>query len=151
MAPSLTIDELGGRCHHYRQRAEQVFELAGHWSSIAEQSETRLAMARVSTHCSAHVEWWSQRVPSVDVEFTDQPQLTDAHQRVEVAIAALVQEGPTPLGVQGLCELMAQLCEDAERWEAEHDRDLDAPTGRVLDLVIADLRRDLGDLTVLLG
>lgn len=149
MAGVLTIEELAARCHHYGDRAGRLFELAGQWSATAEGATTRLMLARLSTHWSTHVEWWSERLPSVDLAPATFDRLDRAEQRVTAALSALAAEGPTPLGLRGLHELVAQLQDDLTRWAQEHDPDVDAPTRRVLDLVLADLHRDLADLDTL--
>jgi hypothetical protein len=66
-----------------------------------------------------------------------------------VAVQAVVGTGPTALGLRGLYELVAQLLDELGDWLAQHDPDVDAPTVRVLELVVSDLRRDLDDLAAI--
>ena len=147
MAGVLTIDELAARCGHFGHRAARLFELAGRWSSLAEDDMTRGVLARLSTYCGTHVEWWEQRRPALSLDAGGVPHLDESAQRVAVAMAALADEGPTSLGLRGLHELVTQLTADLADWAAGHDPDVDAPTVRVLNLVVADLR----DAAVRLG
>lgn len=136
----LTIDALAARCEHYRQRSEALFEVAGRWSAIAQSDAERLVLARVATHWSSHAELWAERLPAPGF-------VSVATETVQaVAIRAVAENGPTALGLQGLYELVAQLTDELGQWLARHDPDVDAPTVRVLELVVADLRRDLDDL-----
>jgi hypothetical protein len=139
MAGVLTIDELAARCDHFGSRAAGLFELSGRWSAVAEHDQARTVLARLSTYCATHVEWWDQRRPSSNLPDGGSPALDDAAQRVAVATAALADEGPTALGLRGLHELLSQLSADLAQWAGEHDPDVDAPTVRVLELVLADL------------
>ena len=146
MAAQLTIDELAARCAHYRDRTARLFELAGHWSSVADDVEVRLMAARLSTRWADHVAWWTERMPSIDLVPAWSADLDEAARRAAVALSTLADEGPTPRGLQGLLELVAGLEQELSQWAGEHDADVDAPTRRVLDLVVTDLRRDLDDL-----
>ena len=139
----LTIDTLAGRCEHYRQRSEALFEVAGRWSAIAHGDTERLVLARVATHWSSHAELWAERLPAPGSGIVVNGTLQ------AVAVQAVVGTGPTALGLRGLYELVAQLLDELGDWLAQHDPDVDAPTVRVLELVVSDLRRDLDDLAAI--
>lgn len=151
MASVLTIDELAARCDHYGERASRLFELTGHWSAIAEPDIARVVLARLSTYCSMHVEWWQQRRPSVDLDEKAWPELDAAAERAAVALAALADGGPTPRGMQNLRTEMDRLSAELGEWAREHDPDVDAPTVRILDLVVADLSAASARLSEVLG
>lgn len=145
MAATLTIVQLAARCRHYRDRAAELFEVAGQWSATAEADALRVVLARLSTHASDHVTWWSQRLPSGEWPPVGSA-FEEAGERAAQARAALREQSPTPHGLRRLCEVVDDLTDELRRWAAEHDADLDAPTVRVLELVLADLQRDGHDL-----
>jgi hypothetical protein len=142
----LTIHALAARCQHYRQRSESLFELAGRWSAIAEGNTDRVVLARVATHWASHAERWAERIPAHGSGTSTMPDTDDAWQRWSVAVQAVTEAGPTALGLRGLYELVAQLADELENWLAHHDPDVDAPTVRVLELIVSDLRRNRADL-----
>lgn len=151
MPEALTIHELADRCEWALERTQRWFELMGAWSSVADGDLKRVVLARVATHAAAHVEWWAQRVPAVD-GVARATSATDTEQNHwAVAITALAGEGPTALGLQGAAELLTRWIDEYARWIAVHDPDLDAPTVRVLELVLSDLTRDRDDLVAAAG
>ena len=146
MAATLTIAELAARCRHYGDRAAELFEVSGQWSATAEADAVRVVLARLSTHASDHVTWWSQRLPSGEWPPVEPRALDETGERAARARAMLREDGPTPHGLRRLCEVVDDLADELRRWAAEHDADVDAPTVRVLELVLADLQRDSHDL-----
>lgn len=145
----LTIDALAHCCQHYRQRSESLFELAGRWSAIAEGDTVRVVMARVATHWASHAELWAERLPTHSAGATTHPDLDDAWRRWSVAVQAVAEAGPTVLGLRGLYELVTQLADELVDWLSHHDPDVDAPTVRVLEVIVSDLGRDRNDLAAL--
>lgn len=138
MDGSLTIVELAARCRHYRDRSASLFEVSGKWSATAGSAAERIVLARLCTHASDHVTWWSQRLPEGDWQSPEPGPLED--------LTEDLTEGPTPQGLVRLCLVVDELAAELSRWAAEHDADVDAPTARVLELVLTDLRRDSADL-----
>lgn len=146
MAQTLTIHQLAVRCALVLERTQRLFELVGQWSATAPHHEARITLARVATHAATHVEWWTQRMPQVEGPLHDSDDLLTGGAHWNAALTALAEEGPTPLGLEGVAELLGRWIDEFARWASQHDPDLDAPTSRVLELALADLQRDRDDL-----
>jgi hypothetical protein len=151
MAAALTIHQVAARCALVLERTRQLFELVGHWSATAPHDVMRITLARVATHAATHMEWWTQRQPHVDGALDDADEVLSGHAHWEAALRALADQGPTSLGLQGVAELLGRWIDEFAQWASQHDPDLDAPTVRVLELVLADLQRDRDDLLTVAG
>jgi hypothetical protein len=154
VAQALTIHELEGRCRQHLVRCERLFQLVGRWSAIADDPPLRIVLARVATHLATHTEWWTARLPVINggrvLHGVDAG--TEAlGQHWATVLAALAEQGPTTLGIEGVAEALGRWIDDLVDWVAQHDPDLDAPTVRVLELVVGDLQRDRDALVAVLG
>lgn len=146
MADALSIQQLAARCTMVLERTQRLFELVGQWSATAPHDTVRITLARVTTHAATHIEWWTQRIPQVEGPLDDTDDLLSGLAHWSAAMTALAEEGPTPLGLEGVADLLGRWIDEFVQWVSQHDPDLDAPTVRVLELVLADLQRDRDDL-----
>ncbi len=144
--PSVTtIEGLGRRAAAYRALHHVLFEALGRWAT-AEADHTspsaRPFYAAWSQHQAWHAELWAARHPTAPDADLDAA-TASARARLDpvaTALAALPDDTArlTFLADQVLPQLEQVLAEHRERL----DERLDAPTARVVDLVLTDVRRD---------
>lgn len=145
-APVTTIEGLARRTAAYRSLDLLLFETIGAWATAdADQTSpgVRPFYAAWSQHHAWHAELWSSRHPNTPLSVLDEA-TADARARME-PVADVIGEMDTDaerltfLAEHLLPQLMSVLTDHRERID-EH---LDAPTARVLDLVLTDVCRDL--------
>lgn len=144
--PSVTtIEGLGRRAAAYRALHQLLFEALGGWAT-AESGHTspsaRPFYAAWSQHESWHAELWAARHPSTPDADLDAA-TASARARLDQVATALAD---LPDDAARITFLADQVLPQLEQVLAEHrerlDERLDAPTARVLDLVLTDVRRD---------
>jgi hypothetical protein len=118
-----------------------LFEHVGAWTADVDDPWVAAELAEWSRNHAWHVELWTQRFP--DVPGLDQDAATaEARGALADSLAGLGEpdaRARLTAALAGLTMLEA-LCEDARH---HVDRATDAPTARVLELVLADCRTDI--------
>lgn len=140
-AGSTSIHDLADRIGVYRALDLLLWESVGGW--ITEVSASfRPVVAATSQHHGWHAELWEQRFPVV-------PGL-DVHEATRRAASLLEPVRRAVAGTDDdagraawLADVLRQLLDVTEAHRARVDPLVDAPTARVLDLVVDDLARDV--------
>jgi hypothetical protein len=141
-----TIHGLAERVAAYRALDLLLFEVIGAWITDSTAANLRPYYAAWSQHHSWHADLWAGRFPVIpDLEV--QAATDHAAGRfagVRAAFSGGDAERETDTGRISLLatELLPQLEAILVEHRAEVVPELDAPTARVLDLVIDDVRRD---------
>lgn len=136
----MTITELARRIARWRALEYAAARTLGEWIPVVDPPGLRPVLAGWSEHFAWHVSLWDDRAPAViGVDLLGDLPAGGSTTVVDVDIAA---------GVDGLISvLMAEvwqpLIDELSGLAAVTDPRLDGPTVRVVDLVLADLRRDL--------
>ncbi|TVR25232.1 MAG: hypothetical protein EA389_09300 [Ilumatobacter sp.] len=141
-APLTTIHGLADRIAAYRALDLLLFEVIGSWITDATAVPVRPYYAAWSQHHGWHADLWAGRYPVIpdrDVH-TATAGATARFAPVRTALDA----APTDTErIRILAEdLLPQLATILAEHRAEVVAELDAPTARVLDLVVDDVRRD---------
>ena len=119
-----------------------LFEAFGRWISTTSQASAKPALAAASRRHAWHAELWRERFPLIpDADARRRPSLTSAREPRPLVDALAVFDtlpsGPGRLAVAGVAA--AELAHEYRAVAGSIDPLLDAPTARVLDVVIADL------------
>lgn len=135
-----TIHGLADRVAAYRALDLLLFEVIGSWITETTSANLRPYFAAWSQHHAWHAELWAGRFPSVpDIDLS-------SHTDSAAGRLAAVHESVPQTDVDRIRFLADELLPQLEAILVEHRAtvvtELDAPTGRVLDLVIDDIRRD---------
>lgn len=140
---TISIHDLADRIACYRALDLLLFEVIGAWITEATAAPVRPYYAAWSQHHAWHAELWAGRfpvIPDVDVHEAT----TAAAERMEPVAAALRSTDTETARISLLADhLLPQLTTILEQHRDEVAPQLDAPTARVLDLVIDDLQRDM--------
>ena len=149
-APLTTIHGLADRIAAYRALDLLLFEVIGSWITDATAVPVRPYYAAWSQHHGWHADLWAGRYPVIpdrDVHTATEA----ATARFEPVIEALRALDSDADRIGMLADhLLPQLATILEQHRNEVVPELDAPTARVLDLVIDDLGRDTSMATRLL-
>lgn len=136
----MTIDELARRIADWRALELAAARLLGEWIPVVEPARWRPVLAGWADHLAWHVDLWDTRapaIPGVDL-LADTPTgrsapVVDRAAGVDALIDVLVTEVFEPM--------IAEL----DTAGASIDPRLDAPTARIIGLILDDLRRDLAE------
>lgn len=141
--PAGTLHHLAGRIAAYRALDLLLFEVIGSWITNATAAPLRPYYAAWSQHHGWHADLWAGRFPVVpDLDVHDAT--AEAGRRIEPVATALRAADSDTERVHLLAgHLLPQLAAALGQHRDEIVAELDAPTARVLDLVIDDLRRDI--------
>ena len=146
-APAITtIDGLGRAAAAHRALGQLLFETLGGWAT-ADDAHTspgvRPFYAAWAQHHAWHAELWAARHPSTPLADLDGATST-ARTRLTAVADTL---GALGTDAERLAFLAGQVLHQLANVLAEHrsriDERLEAPTARVLDLVLTDVHRDL--------
>ena len=119
-----------------------LFEHLGRWTASAAEPGVAAELAEWSAHHAWHVELWTERFPAIPVHDLDAATHVAAADAADDA-TRLSSAASTRDRVGAAADVLARFeasCSAARRDVTEA---VDAPTARVLDLVLADLRTDL--------
>jgi hypothetical protein len=129
------VAELAARS---RDRHLAIFAVAGEWARTTPGPDRRW-LARTAHEHAWHAQLWAARspvVPGLEPSDVATDGLVDATRtRLDAADAAGRRSA--------VAALVAELADDLRATRMRVDADLDAPTARVLELVLADLDRQL--------
>lgn len=144
-----SIAGLTSRVIAYRSVDLALFGIIGGWITTGGSGLVRAHAAAWSQHHAWHAELWTGRLPLT-------PLLDDADRAVhgdDAASALTSLFGPTSADGDRIAlyahGVLATLDDVLEAHRAAIDPSLDGPTARVLDLVLADVRRDRATAGVL--
>lgn len=145
-APITTIEGLTHRVAAYRSLDQLLFETLGGWATAgADQTSpgVRPFYAAWSQHHGWHAELWSSRQPRNPHGDVDDASAA-ARARLAPVADAIEELGTDAARLTFLAEhLFPQLAAVLTDHREQIDEHLDAPTVRVLDLVLTDVGRDL--------
>ena len=118
-----------------------LFEAFGRWTSTTAQASAKPTLAAMSRRHAWHAEMWRDRFPLIPDADAD-ASVADERARLGRLVDALavfdtLPSGPGRLAVAGVAA--AELAHEYRAVAGSIDPLLDAPTARVLDVVIADL------------
>ena len=148
--PVTTIHGLADRIATHRALDLLLFEVIGSWT-IDSAAALRPHHAAWSHHHGWHAELWAGRYPVIPDRDVHMATATAAT-RLEPVRAALEAATTDTERIRLLAEdLLPQLATVLAAHRAEVVAELDAPTARVLDLVLDDVRRDAAMAAQLLG
>ena len=137
-----TIHGLAERVAAYRALDLLLFEVIGAWITDSTAANLRPYYAAWSQHHSWHADLWAGRFPAIpDLEIGD---ATDgAAERFAAVRDAFATAAADTERIRLLAaDLLPQLEETLMAHRAAVVPEIDAPTARVLDLVLDDVRRD---------
>lgn len=112
-----------------------------------EPVELRAVFAGWAAHHVWHAELWEQRYPAIDgwAPVADMTSIGDVDAFAPAAATAPAADDPVGLIGWLIGQVWTPLIAELERTADAIDPALDAPTLRVIELVLADLRRDLAE------
>ena len=118
-----------------------LFEAFGRWISTTSQASAKPMLAAASRRHAWHAELWRERFPMIaDVDVDEAIADARSHLRPLVDALAVFDTLSTGPGRLAVVEVAATELESAYRTAlAAIDPQLDAPTARVITLVLADL------------
>lgn len=135
------IRELTGRVARAIAIEQVLFEAFGRWIATTEQASAKPVLAAASRRHAWHAELWRERfplIPDVDVDES----VADARSDLDALIAALAVFDTWPSGGARLAVIdvvESVLARGYRSALAGIDPLLDAPTARLLTLVVTDL------------
>ncbi|CAN5483586.1 hypothetical protein BH23ACT3_BH23ACT3_12220 [soil metagenome] len=143
-----TIHGLAERVAAYRALDLLLFEVIGAWITDSTAANLRPYYAAWSQHHSWHADLWAGRFPVIpDLELeTATERASERFTAVRAVFLASDANADTHTDAQRIRLLAAELLPQLEAILVEHRANVvpefDAPTARVLDLVLDDVRRD---------
>lgn len=147
-----TIEESGRRIGHHVWVEARLFEVTGRWSGTVDEPRARALLGRQSRHHAWHVQLWHELLPALPHVGPSQLVAPGEDGAATIAgLEALDDAGDTPdAGTDAAVARLTALVRDAvpalERAYEDHLARTtpltDAPTVRVLRLVLADLADD---------
>ena len=118
-----------------------LFEAFGRWTSTTTQASAKPTLAAIARRHAWHAELWRERFPLIPDADADEL-VADARSRLGPLVGALAAFDALPSGPGRLAAAGVAAAELARHYRVVTDSIdplLDAPTARVLELVIADL------------
>ncbi len=141
---STTIHELAERIARWRALDLMLFEACGRWTTDTPDGTAARLWASIAQHHAWHAALWAERLPMLPGLDLDDA-TGHAHRRSVTDIASALGEAVTTidrLDVIGTTVLPNHAA-DLDATATATDPDLDAPTHRVLTLVLADVRSEI--------
>jgi hypothetical protein len=136
----MTIHEVADLAARSRAIHLTVFTVAGEWARITPGPDRRW-LARTSHEHAWHADLWASRFPVVPG--LDLADATAAASSALASTTASLDATDRPGRRAAISAVIESLAAELGATRARVDGDLDAPTARVLDLVMADLGRQL--------
>jgi hypothetical protein len=138
---TVALHDLARRIAAHRAMDALLFEHAGAWVTVTPEPALKPVLAAWSANHAAHLDLWAARFPAVPGLDLDALQ-AEARRRLDETEAPLLAAATTTerlaAGADALDRFAAALSDDRRAV----DQLLDAPTARVLDAVLADVRSD---------
>ena len=137
----MLLHDLAGRIASHRATDAVLFEHVGAWVTSTPNAALKPLLAAWAGHHGEHLDLWAERFPAVpgfDVEAATR----DERERLAAAEQHLAGATSDRERLTAALDLLQRLESACAMDRAEVDPLLDAPTARVLDLVLADLRAD---------
>ena len=136
----MTITELARRIARWRALEYAAARALGEWIPVVDPPGLRPVLAAWAEHFAWHVNLWDDRTPEViGVDLLGDLPAGGSTTVADVDVAAGV-DGLIPIL---MTEVWEPLIDELSGVAAVTDPRLDGPTIRVVELVLADLRRDL--------
>lgn len=150
--PPSSLRELARRIAAYRALDLTVFEHLGQFATTTHGAPLARHLAAWANHHAWHAQLWTDRLPriaGIDVDTADADPMVPTP--VEVADALSSDDDPLWVVRQYVDRVLVPLATTLAAHRDATDDLLDAPTGRVLDLVLGDIHTDHAAATSLLS
>ena len=138
----MLLHDLAGRIASHRATEAVLFEHIGAWVRSTPDAALKPLLAAWAGHHGEHLDLWADRfpaVPGVDVEKATR----DERARLAPAERQLASATSDRERLTAALDVLRTLESACATDRADVDPVLDAPTARVLDLVLADVRADI--------
>lgn len=137
-----TIHELADLTARHRALALLLAETAGRWIVESPEADAKPSWAAAASRHAWHAELWAERFPAVlgadlDLDLAT----TTARAELDVLAADLDAATSTTERLARYREVVDRTADALSDIRVALDERLDAPTARLLDLVVTDLRR----------
>jgi hypothetical protein len=138
----MLLHELADRIASHRATDAVLFEHIGAWVTSTPDAALKPLLASWAGHHGEHLDLWADRfpaMPGLDVEAATR----DERARLAAAEQQLAGATSDRERLTAALDLLRRLESACATDRADVDPLVDAPTARVLDLVLADLRADI--------